>query len=151
PKPEKVLTSTPDSAEKSASKPTRLPKRPLNDEEIKDIAYDRLVGYKKSPYRPEEIKVLATRYGRDPAVITKAIQSALDKRLISVEVHKSTVVRIKSTESELLAKFKGLRRALVIQSTQTDPSDQPKDPVQDRLHTNLGKVTAEFLATSELL
>jgi DNA-binding transcriptional regulator LsrR (DeoR family) len=132
------------------------PRKLLSDEEKVNITLDRFAPLREGR-RPKDLKSLRAEYGRDPAIISKAIQDAFQEQLVElvrVEKAPSAPRRLDRLETALRDKFANLRAAMVIESPPV-PEAQEGDPKalvwDDEVHRNLGEGAAQLLSTGALL
>jgi DNA-binding transcriptional regulator LsrR (DeoR family) len=124
-------------------------RRSLTDDEKIKIALDR--------FRPSadgsswtRVETLARRYDRDPAVITRAIQSAFERKLVEIRrvENFSAVqepVRESSLEAKLTRRYQELRNAIVID--EPVGALQPEAVAGDEIHRRLGRAMATVIGT----
>jgi DNA-binding transcriptional regulator LsrR (DeoR family) len=123
----------------------RRPRRSLTDEERIKITLDRF-----SPLQGGKpatgMKELQDIYGRDPAVISKAIVEAFRRGLVEIKRadRPSLPERMESLEQKLLSRF-NLRNAIVIRREKGSSEDDPQSG--DALHAQLGQALASFIAS----
>jgi DNA-binding transcriptional regulator LsrR (DeoR family) len=131
----------------------------LSDEEKKNIALDRF-----APLRDgkglEPVETLASRYRRDPAVITRAIASAFKEGLVNlVATGRTEAVRLASFENMVLNRYPDLWRAIVVETSDLTKYDGPagtdKEIIEqnakerrrdDNIHKRLGYAMAKSIA-----
>ncbi len=118
------------------SKP-RSRRRPLTNDERAEIAVSRLSG--------DSIEALQKRFGRAPAVLSRAVKAALKDRL--VEIRKSSqsanYKRAKDLEDQLKERFPGLRSVIVIEV------DENAVMSDEDLHRLLGRAMARWLVEAQ--
>lgn len=136
----------------------RAQRRALSAEEKTNIALDRYEPM-RSGKSMEPIETLATRYRRDPAVITRAIASAFSQGLVNlVATGRTNAVTLSSFGKRVEDKYPGLRKAIVVQTADLG-SAQPAKALEearrksaaerqrnDMIHRRLGYAMAQSIS-----
>ena len=100
-------------------------------------------------HKPEAVRLLAKRYKRDAAQITKAIQAAFREGLVELAVADPSEPgkHVEDLEDALYQKYKGtLRRAIVVRSQPRAP-DENHPALDDMVHRELGRAMAGHISS----
>ncbi|HJQ30539.1 MAG TPA: sugar-binding domain-containing protein [Pyrinomonadaceae bacterium] len=127
-------------------------RRNFSDEELITLALERYAPLRQG-MGPTKNAELAKKYGRDEAVITRAITSAFEKRLVDiVRLKYPAPLRLPALEEQLLSKFPKLHVAIVIDGMDFKKSSADERAFfGDKLHEELGKAMAHFISTSNVV
>lgn len=112
----------------------------LSEDERASIALDRFAPLKHGK-GPESIKVLAKRYDRDQAVISRAIISTFRDGCVDiVRTGRPRVERLLSVEEKLLKRYPKLWEAIVVEVPAPDKDNSGQNPgrIDDETHRKLG-------------
>lgn len=131
---------------------TRKPKQRLSDEERIQFALERYAPLRKGERR-KDIKLIATKYSRQPAVVQKAIQAAFARGLVDiVQVKFPSPTRLPEYEEKLLENFPKLHRAIVVEVLPASSSSQDERALfGDKVHEQLGKAVAEIISSNTVI
>jgi DNA-binding transcriptional regulator LsrR (DeoR family) len=130
----------------------RKPKQPLSDEERIHFALERYAPLRKGERR-KDIKQIALKYNRQPAVVQKAIQSAFARGLVDiVQVKFPSPTRLPEYEEKLLENFPKLHRAIVVDVLPANrPSQDERVLFGDKVHEELGNALAEIISSNTVI
>lgn len=132
----------------------RVPRRSVTDEERINFALERY-GPLKRGQPSKELKEIATKYGRDPAVVSRAIQDAFARGLVDIVRMKDqprVPVQVPELIEQLEHRFPKLHTALVVDvADRENLSPDERALAGDKIHEDLGYTAAHFVSNSALI
>lgn len=130
---------------------TRKPRRPLSDEERITFVLERYAPLRRGESR-KEIKEIAAKYGRQPAVVQRAINEAFARRLVDiVRLKFSAPTRLPQLEHQILERFPKLHMAIVVEVGKNHSSRDEGALFGDKIHQELGKAVAELIGSNTVI
>ena len=106
-------------------KKSRQRRRPMTDAEKIQLVMERFGGVKTGK-RPTALSELAVKYGRDEAVISKAVASAFREGLVEIRERPADPPRLESIEKKLTDYFDLLEAIVVEDQGPTSDEGQSK-------------------------
>ena len=127
-------------------KKSRQRRRPMTDAEKIQLVMERFGGVKTGK-RPTALSELAVKYGRDEAVISKAVASAFREGLVEIRERPADPPRLESIEKKLTDYFDLLEAIVVEDQGPTSDEGQSKSLNRnDAIHATLGRAMARVIA-----
>src|SRR6266567_2100037 len=119
-------------------------RRPFSLEEKTELALARF----GQGGRFTDIRALAERFQRDPAVISRAISEAFADGLVEVRRVEQKPERAPSWEKRLVDKY-DLQVAIVVRRFAEAETRDARD-IDDQVHTSLGRAMADLIANGAI-